>query len=47
MRRKYDAFDRDFYMISGDSPLITHGQLVDWYNDNASVEMKGDTVNWG
>ena len=23
------------------------GDLVDWYTDNASVEMKGDPVNWG
>ena len=23
------------------------GDLVDWYTDNASMEMKGDPVNWG
>ena len=27
--------------------LRCDGQLVDWYTDNASVEMKGDPVNWG
>jgi len=27
--------------------LRCDGQLVDWYTDNASVEMKGDAVNWG
>jgi len=27
--------------------LRCDGDLVDWYTDNASVEMKGDPVNWG
>jgi Domain of unknown function (DUF4437) len=27
--------------------LRCDGQLVDWYTDNARVEMKGDPVNWG
>lgn len=27
--------------------LRCDGDLVDWYTDNASVEMKGDAVNWG
>ena len=27
--------------------LRCDGQLVDWYTDNASVELKGDPVNWG
>ena len=27
--------------------LRCDGDLVDWYTENASVEMKGDPVNWG
>ncbi|MXX07419.1 MAG: DUF4437 domain-containing protein [Gammaproteobacteria bacterium] len=27
--------------------LRCDGDLVDWYTDNASIEMKGDPVNWG
>ena len=27
--------------------LRCDGRLVDWYTDNASIEMKGDPVNWG
>ncbi len=27
--------------------LRCDGDLVDWYTDNARVEMKGDPVNWG
>lgn len=27
--------------------LRCDGDLVDWYTDNACVEMKGDPVNWG
>ena len=27
--------------------LRCDGDLVDWYTDNAKVEMKGDPVNWG
>lgn len=27
--------------------LRCDGQLVDWYTDNAKVEMQGDPVNWG
>jgi hypothetical protein len=27
--------------------LRCDGQLVDWYTDNASIELKGDPVNWG
>lgn len=27
--------------------LRCDGQLVDWYTDNAKIEMKGDPVNWG
>ena len=27
--------------------LRCDGRLVDWYTDNARVEMKGDPVNWG
>lgn len=27
--------------------LRCDGDLVDWYTDNASMEMKGDPVNWG
>jgi quercetin dioxygenase-like cupin family protein len=27
--------------------LRCDGRLVDWYTDNASVEMKGDATNWG
>ena len=27
--------------------LRCDGDLVDWYTENASIEMKGDPVNWG
>ena len=27
--------------------LRCDGDLVDWYTENASVEMRGDPVNWG
>jgi len=27
--------------------LRCDGQLVDWYTDNAKIEMKGDPLNWG
>ena len=27
--------------------LRCDGDLVDWYTDNASIELKGDPVNWG
>lgn len=27
--------------------LRCDGDLVDWYTENASIEMKGDAVNWG
>jgi hypothetical protein len=27
--------------------LRCDGDLVDWYTDNARMEMKGDPVNWG